>query len=155
MSFDKGSTRVSYDPDNAFAKILRGELPATKVCENAHALAFMDIMPQADGHVLVIPKAPAATIFELSEQHTLECIKMTRHVAIAVKVALEVEGLLIAQVNGAAAGQTVAHVHFHVIPRSSAAGLRPHGAAHEDPAKLRRLADRIIAALPAAATGAR
>jgi histidine triad (HIT) family protein len=126
---------MAYDPQNSFAKILRGELPCIRIDENADALAFMDIMPQADGHVLIVPKEPAETLFELTEEKASACIKMTRRVAIAVKAALGSEGILIAQVNGAAAGQTVPHVHFHVI--------------REDPAKLQRIADLIRASLKA------
>jgi histidine triad (HIT) family protein len=141
-------TSIAYDPANAFARILSGELPCIKVCEDATTVGFMDIMPQADGHVLVVPKEPAATIFDLSEDGIAACIKMTRRIAIAVKAALDAPGIMIVQLNGRAAGQTVPHVHFHVIPRSSDLQLRPHAVTPEDPAKLRRLADLIIAALP-------
>jgi histidine triad (HIT) family protein len=141
---------MAYDPDNTFAKILKGELPCIRICEDPHTLAFMDIMPQADGHVLIIPKEPACTIFDLSEQSAVACIKMTRRIAIAVKAALHTEGAVIMQVNGTGAGQTVPHVHFHVIPRNTNDALRAHGVTHEDPAKLERLADLIIAALKTA-----
>jgi histidine triad (HIT) family protein len=138
---------MSYDPENAFAKILKGELPSVKICENAHVLAFMDIMPQADGHVLVVPKEEAATIFDLSEESAIACIKMTRRIALAIKTALDPPGMMIVQVNGVAAGQTVPHVHFHVIPRDSNVALRAHGVTRENPATLKRLADRIVAGL--------
>jgi histidine triad (HIT) family protein len=139
---------MSYDTNNAFARILRGDMPCIKVSENEHTLAFMDIMPQADGHVLIIPKEAAATLFELSAESTLECMEMTRRIAIAVKAALQCNGMMIVQVNGAAAGQTVPHVHFHVIPREANTPLRAHAASNADPAKLKRLADLIVAALP-------
>jgi histidine triad (HIT) family protein len=138
---------MSYDTNNAFARILRGEMPCIKVSENEHTLAFMDIQPQADGHVLIIPKEAAATLFELSAESTLECMKMTRRVAIAVKAALKCKGMMIIQVNGAAAGQTVPHVHFHVIPREADIPLRAHAATNADPEKLKRQADLIVAAL--------
>jgi histidine triad (HIT) family protein len=138
---------VAYDRNNVFAKILRGELPSINVDENADVVAFMDIMPQADGHVLIVPKEPAATIFELSEEKSVACIKMTRRIALAVNAALACEGLMIAQVNGAAAGQTVPHVHFHVIPRSANSPLRAHGVSREEPAKLEHTASLIRAAL--------
>jgi histidine triad (HIT) family protein len=143
---------MTYDPGNAFARILSGELPCIKICEDPTTVAFMDIMPQADGHVLIVPKERAATIFDLSEDGIAACIKMTRRIAIAVKAALDAPGIMIVQLNGAAAGQTVPHVHFHVIPRSSDRQLRPHAATPEDPTKLQRLADRIIAALPVQVT---
>jgi histidine triad (HIT) family protein len=141
---------MAYDPENAFARILKGELPCIKVCESSHTIAFMDIMPQADGHVLIVPTEQASTIFELSEESAVACIKMTRRIAIAVKAALNAEGVVIMQVNGAGAGQTVPHVHFHVIPRNANVALRAHAVTHEDPAKLKRLADLIIGALPIA-----
>jgi histidine triad (HIT) family protein len=140
-------TLMPYDSNNAFARILKGELPCIRVCENLHTLAFMDTMPQADGHVLVIPKEPACTVFDLSEEGAVACIKMARKIAIAVKVALQVEGAAIMQLSGMSAGQTVPHVHFHIIPRNANVALRPHASMPEDPAKLKQLADRIISAL--------
>lgn len=139
---------MSYDSDNTFAKILMGKIPCIKVCENELVLAFMDIMPQSDGHVLVIPKEPAVMLWELSEASCVACVEMTRRLAIAVKVALDAPAVMIMQLNGEAAGQTVPHVHFHVIPRFSHIPLRPHAVGLEDPAKLRLFANRIIAALP-------
>jgi histidine triad (HIT) family protein len=138
---------MAYDPDNAFARILRGGLPCIKVCEDPHTIAFMDIMPQSDGHVLIVPKESASTIFDLSEEGAMACIRMTRKIAIAVKAALHAEGVMIMQLNGPGAGQTVPHVHFHVIPRSANIAFRAHGITPEDPAKLKRLADLIISAL--------
>jgi histidine triad (HIT) family protein len=139
---------MQYDWQNTFARIIRGELPRVPVCEDKHTLAFMDIMPQSDGHVLIIPKEPAAMIFELSEESAVACIKTTRRVAIAVKSALYTDQIVIAQVNGALAGQTVPHVHFHVIPRFEGVPLKEHARTLEDPAKLERLARLIIGALP-------
>lgn len=138
---------MPYDPHNAFAKILTGELPCVPVYEDEHTLAFMDIMPQADGHVLVIPKEPASMIFGLSEDAAVACIKTARRIAIAVKRAVGAEGIVIAQLNGEAAGQTVPHVHFHVIPRHHGTAQRPHAAIRADPVKLQQLADLIVAAL--------
>lgn len=139
---------MTYDPNNPFAKILKGDLPCIRVYEDERTLAFMDIMPQADGHVLVVPKEPAATIFDLSEEGAVACIKTVRRVALAVRAALETDQLLIAQVNGALAGQTVPHVHFHVIPRYAGAPLKEHAKTREDAAKLERIARRIMGALP-------
>jgi histidine triad (HIT) family protein len=138
---------MTYDPDNAFARILRGEATCIKVCEDSNTMAFMDIMPQSDGHVLIVPKESACTIFDLSEESAVACIKWTRRIAIAVKAALHAEGVVVMQVNGSGAGQTVPHVHFHVIPRESGVALKAHAVTREDPAKLRRVADLIIAAL--------
>lgn len=117
---------MSYDDNNPFARILRGDLPSIKIAETDATLAFMDVMPQSEGHVLVVPKEAAAEIFELSDEATVACIRMTQRVAIAVRAALQPDGVFIGQFNGAAAGQTVAHVHFHVIPRWEGLPLRMH-----------------------------
>jgi len=138
---------MAYDPDNIFARILRGEAPAIRVCEDADTLAFMDIMPQADGHVLIIPKEPAETLLDLSEEAARACIATTRRVAIAVRQALGQPGVYVAQMSGAAAGQTVPHCHFHVIPRGPDAAYRGHAAVKADPADLERTAARIRACL--------
>lgn len=103
---------MSYDDSNPFAKILRGELPCIKVAESDAALAFMDLMPQADGHMLVVPKEAAVEIFDLSDASTVACMRMAQKLAIAVRAALRPDGVFIGQFNGAAAGQTVPHVHF-------------------------------------------
>jgi histidine triad (HIT) family protein len=135
---------MSYDPENTFAGILRGDLPCIKVYEDKSTLAFMDIMPQADGHVLIIPKVLARTIFDLPEESAVACIKVTRRIAIAVRAAFNVQGMVILQVNGTDAGQTVPHVHFHVIPRRLDVPLRPHGVVCEDTEKLNRFAALIM-----------
>ena len=109
----------------------------------------MDIMPQADGHVLVIPKEAAAEIFELSEESAAACIRTTKRVAAAVKAAMGAPGIMIGQFNGSAAGQTVPHVHFHIVPREQAAALRPHAAVPADTGQLQQIAARIVAALHA------
>lgn len=139
---------MSYDPQNIFAKILRGEAPCIKLHEDEHTLAIMDVMPQADGHVLVLTKEPADEIFALSEAGAAACMRTARKAAIAVKAAMKAEGILVAQFNGRAAGQTVPHVHVHVVPRQNGEPLRPHAASPEDPAKLQALAKKIMAAWP-------
>lgn len=139
---------MSYDPQNIFAKILRGEAPCIKLHEDEHTLAIMDVMPQADGHVLVLTKEPADEIFALSEAGAAACMRTARKAAIAVKAAMKAEGILVAQFNGRAAGQTVPHVHVHVVPRQNGEPLRPHAASPEDPAKLQSLAKKIMAAWP-------
>lgn len=134
---------MNYDDSNPFARILRGELPCIKVAETGSALAFMDLMPQADGHLLVVPKEKAAQIFELSDASTVACMRMTQKLAIAVRAALRPDGVFIGQFNGSAAGQTVPHVHFHVIPRWQGQDLRMHARDVADAATLEALAKRI------------
>ncbi|RFU47375.1 HIT family protein [Paraburkholderia sp. DHOC27] len=135
---------MTYDDSNPFARILRGELPCIKVAETDTTLAFMDLMPQADGHVLVVPKESAAEIFELSDAAIVASIRMTQRIATAVRAALNPDGVFIGQFNGAAAGQTVPHVHFHVIPRWEGVALRLHAREIAAQATLENLARRII-----------
>ena len=120
---DDGETLMPYDPNNVFAKIIRGEAPCFKVYEDAHTIAFMDIMPQAEGHTLVIPKEHAELIFDLSPDGAAALIKATKKVAAAVRDVTNAPGIMLAQLNGVAAGQTVFHIHFHIIPRSAASTL--------------------------------
>jgi histidine triad (HIT) family protein len=134
---------VAYDPTNTFGKILRGELPRELLCEDEHAIAIMDAMPQSQGHCLIITREPAATIFEISPDGLAACIRMTQRVAIAVRRAFEAPGLLIAQTNGSAAGQSVPHLHIHVIPRQSGEVLRAHAAVPADRVQLHADARRI------------
>jgi len=138
---------MPYDPQNPFARILRDELPSIRVYEDDHTVAMMDIMPQAEGHLLILPKEPAAELFDLSEEAAAACIRTTRKVAIAVKAVLNPPGVLVAQFNGPAAGQTVPHVHFHVIPRRDGEALKIHAAERADLDALRALAERIKAEL--------
>ena len=138
---------MSYDPNNPFARILRGELPCIKLDENDQAIAIMDIMPQAEGHVLVIPKAPAAELYELPEAALLGAAQLAQKLARAVRAALQPDGLFVGQFNGAAAGQTVAHVHFHLIPRWSGVEMRLHARDMADAAQLQAVAERIRAQL--------
>jgi histidine triad (HIT) family protein len=130
-----------------FARILRGEIPAHKVHEDEHTLAFMDVMPQSDGHTLVIPKSAAENIFELDTDALAATILVTQRVARAVKRAFDAPGVMIAQLNGAGAGQTVFHIHFHVIPRYEGIDLRFHARGMADPQLLATHAARIRAAL--------
>ncbi|MBB5441955.1 MULTISPECIES: HIT family protein [Paraburkholderia] len=136
---------MSYNDSNPFAKILRGELPCIKVAENDQALAFMDLMPQADGHLLVVPKEAVAEIFDLSDAALVASTRMAQRLAIAVRAALRPDGVFIGQFNGAAAGQTVPHVHFHVIPRWEGQPLKLHAREVADPDTLEALAKRIRA----------
>jgi len=138
---------MTYDNSNPFARILRGELPCIKVAETHATLAFMDLMPQADGHVLVVPREAAAEIYELSDESTVACMRMTQQIAVAIRAALRPDGMFIGQFNGAAAGQTVAHVHFHVIPRWDGVPLRMHAREMAEQATLEVFAQRIRAQL--------
>ncbi len=142
-----GSAAMAYDTGNVFARILRGEIPAHKVHEDAHTLAFMDVMPQADGHVLVIPKAAAENIFEVPPDALAATILTTQRVARAVQRAFAAPGILIAQLNGSAAGQSVFHLHFHVVPRHAGLDLRFHARDMADPKILAEHAARVRAAL--------
>ncbi|HET7083324.1 MAG TPA: HIT family protein [Rhizomicrobium sp.] len=138
---------MAYDPSNIFAKILRGEIPSVKVYEDARTLAFMDVMPEADGHVLVVPKEPAENILDLSADGMTAMMATVQKVARAVDKALEPDGILLKQYNRAAAGQSVFHVHFHIVPRWEGAGLAPHGKVMVEAAKLEPIAAKIRSAL--------
>lgn len=138
---------MAYDTNNIFAKILRGEIPCIKLFEDEHTLAFMDIMPQAEGHALVIPKEAATTLFELSDAAAAACMATVRRIGNAQKKGLGAQGIVLMQLNGEAAGQTVPHFHIHVIPGSIADLRKPHAAVMADMAHLKSVADRIAAAL--------
>jgi len=138
---------MAYDSNNVFARILRGEIPAHKVCEDERTLAFMDVMPQADGHTLVIPKHPAENLFDLPADDLAATVRTTQRVARAVRKAFDAPGIMIAQLNGAAAGQSVFHIHFHVVPRHAGIDLRFHARDMADPARLAEHAERVRAAL--------
>ncbi len=137
---------MAYDDQNIFAKILRGEIPAIKVYEDDQVLAFMDIMPQADGHTLVIPKAPAVTLLDLPAEAAAYTIQIVQKVAQAMQLGLDAKGIVLMQLTGAAAGQTVPHVHFHLIP-TSVHQLGKHAAVMGDQDKIKALAEKIKAAL--------
>lgn len=134
---------MSYDTNNVFAKILRGEVPCFKLFEDAHTLAFMDIMPQVDGHALVIPKEAATTLFELSDEAAAAVMRTVRRVGLAQREALGAQGVVLMQLNGEAAGQTVPHFHMHVIPGSIADLRQPHAAVMGKMEHIQALADRI------------
>lgn len=137
----------AYDPDNIFAKMLRGEIPCVKVFEDDVALAFMDIFPQAEGHTLVIPKdVEARNLLEMPADRLGPYMERVQSVAQAVERALSPDGLVVTQFNGKPAGQTVFHLHFHIIPRREGEQLGRH--ASGDPADtetLQALADKIAA----------
>lgn len=137
----------TYDPDNIFAKILRGELPCVKVYEDEFVLSFMDIFPQAPGHVLVVPKEAARNALEMSDESLAAAIVRVKKIGNAVKAALAPDGIMIAQLNGAPAGQTVFHVHFHIIPRSDGAQLAMHAGGKADMDEITAQAKKIASFL--------
>jgi histidine triad (HIT) family protein len=138
----------AYDNDNLFAKILRGEIPCVKVFEDDIALAFMDVFPQSPGHTLVIPKVAARNFLDLPTEKVGPYLERVQRVARAVREGLEPDGVLLTQFNGAAAGQSIFHVHFHIVPRWEDKALTPHGAGgRADATELQALAARISAAL--------
>ncbi len=137
----------AYDNDNIFAKILRGELPAHKVYEDDDTFAFLDIMPRADGHTLVIPKRPARNILDADPALLAPVMATTQKIARAIMAAFAAPGILVQQFNEADAGQVVFHLHFHVIPRFGDQKLRPHTGQMADQAVLAENAEKIRAAL--------
>lgn len=138
---------MTYDPNNIFAKILRGEIPSHKIYEDEHTLAFMDVMPQVDGHCLVIPKVGSRGLLD-AELSTLTPLMATvQKVARAAKAAFNADGVQIRQYNEPAAGQTVFHLHFHILPMNEGQILRPHSGKMADHAVLAKQAEMIRAAL--------
>ena len=137
----------TYDPDNIFAKIVRGQMPATKVYEDDETLAFMDVFPQARGHVLVIHKhATARNLMDIEAEPLRTLILTVQKVTRAMRAALQPDGIMVSQFNGAASGQTVYHLHFHIIPRTEGVPLGRHaGGAMADPKELAELAGAIAA----------
>jgi histidine triad (HIT) family protein len=139
----------AYDPSNIFAKILRGELPSHKIYEDDKALAFLDIMPRAPGHALVLPKAPARNILDVAPDDLAHVIKVAQRIA---KVSVEVfgaDGVTVQQFNEGAGGQVVFHLHVHVIPRKEGIALKPPASEKEDPEVLKQQAAKLAAALGA------
>lgn len=141
---------MSYDRNNVFAKILRGELPAEKLYEDAETLAIMDIMPRTDGHVLVIPKSPARNILDASPAQMSACMATVQKLSKAVMAAFDAPGVTLQQFNEPAGGQVVFHLHFHVLPRHVGVALKPHTGQMEKPEVLKANADKIRAALSGA-----
>ena len=137
----------AYDSNNIFAKILRGEIPSHRVYEDDHCVAFMDVMPQAAGHTLVVPKAGSRNLLDADPQVLARVIPVVQKVAVAAKEAFAADGVTVMQFNEPAAGQTVFHLHFHVIPRVEGLPLRPHSGTMEDPAVLSANAEKLRKAL--------
>ena len=140
----------SYDQNNVFAKILRGELPAYKVYEDAKAFAFLDIMPRAPGHTLVIPKASARNILDIDPDDLAHLIKTTQTIARGAVAAFAADGITIQQFNEPAGGQVVFHLHVHVIPRKIGMALKPPASFKEEASALAQHAQMLAAALKGA-----
>ena len=133
-----------YDPDNIFARIVRGEIPSARIYEDAATLAFMDAFPQARGHCLVVPKTShARNLLDAEPQVLNEVIATTQKVARAVRAALRPDGITVSQFNGAPAGQTIFHLHFHILPRWEGVPPGAHGRGQADFAELAEMAKAI------------
>jgi histidine triad (HIT) family protein len=138
---------ATYDPNNIFAKILRGELPAHKVFEDDKVFAFLDIMPRAPGHTLIVPKTPARTIVDIAADDLTAVMKVTQNIARAAMTVFAADGITIQQFNEPAGGQVVFHLHVHMIPRKNGVALKPPLSFKEDPAVLSDHALRLAGAL--------
>ena len=136
-----------YDVENIFAKILRGEIPSHRIYEDDTTYAFLDVMPRSDGHTLVIPKAQATGLLDASVEVVANCMATIQKLAPKIVEAMGADGFLIQQFNGEAAGQTVFHLHFHIVPRKLGVSLRPHAGEMADPETLAAHAHRIRASL--------
>jgi histidine triad (HIT) family protein len=134
---------MAYDENNVFAKVLRGEIPCHKIYEDGDTLAFLDIMPRTEGHALVITKEKARDLFDVSPKALAKLMAVVQKLAPQIKDAMGADGVLIQQFNGAAAGQTVFHLHMHIIPRKEGEALKPHAGKMEDQAKLAATAEKI------------
>jgi histidine triad (HIT) family protein len=138
---------ASYDPNNVFAKILRGELPCYKVYDDDKALAFLDIMPRAPGHTLVLPKAPARNLLDITPEDLAHVMLVVQKIAKASMQVFGAQGITIQQFNEAAGGQVVFHLHVHVIPRQGGLALKPPATNKEKPEILAAHAAKLVAAL--------
>ncbi len=138
---------ATYDTNNIFAKILRGEIPSARVYEDDKVVAFMDVMPQGTGHTLVVPKAPSRNLLDADAAALAAVITTVQKVARAVKAAFAADGVTVMQFNEGAAGQSVYHLHFHVIPRFEGTPLKPHSGKMEDRAVIEANAAKVRKAL--------
>lgn len=140
-------TSPAYDSNNIFAKILKGEIPSVRVYEDEHTVAFMDVMPQSPGHTLVVPKSASRNLLDADPAALPHLIATVQKIAVAVQEAFDADGVYVAQFNEPAAGQTVFHLHFHIIPRHEGVALKPHSGKMEDGAILAENARKIVEAL--------
>jgi histidine triad (HIT) family protein len=134
---------AAYDPDNIFAKILKGEIPCHKIYEDEDTLAFLDIMPRTEGHALVITKEKAADLYGISPEGLGKLMAVVQTLAPKIKHAVDADGVLIQQFNGAAAGQTVFHLHIHIVPIKEGVPVKPHAGDMADPDDLAATAEKI------------
>jgi histidine triad (HIT) family protein len=137
----------AYDPNNIFAKILRGEFPCHKVYEDDKAIAFLDIMPRAPGHTLVLPKAPARNLLDIAPSDLAHVMQVAQKIAQAQMKVFNADGITLQQFNESAGGQVVFHLHVHVIPRHEGAAMKPPASIKEEPAVLSDQALKLAAAL--------
>ena len=137
----------AYDPQNPFAKILRGEFPCYKVFEDDHVLAFLDIMPRCPGHTLVIPKAPARNILDILPEDFAHVARAAQKIAVAAMKTFKADGITVQQFNEHAGGQVVFHLHMHVLPRQEGVALLPAASRKEDAKVLEENAAKLAAAL--------
>ncbi|MEM6615945.1 MAG: HIT family protein [Pseudomonadota bacterium] len=137
----------AYDPENIFSKIIAGDIPSHKVYEDDDTFVFMDIMPRADGHMLVIPKTGARNILDIAPETLTKVILVTQKMAKAAMTALDADGITLSQFSEPAGGQEVYHLHFHVIPRKQGVTMKPPASFQEDHGKLAEIAEKIRAAL--------
>ena len=139
----------AYDPNNIFAKILRGELPCHKIYEDERAFVFLDIMPRAPGHTLILPKAPARNVLDVPPDDLAHVMKVAQKLAQAAMTAFDADGITIQQFNESAGGQVVFHLHVHVIPRKEGVAMKPPASEKEKPEVLAEHAKKLSAALAA------
>ena len=147
MKNNREGKTMGYDPNNIFAKILRGEMPCHKIYEDQETFAFLDIMPRAKGHTLVLPKKPAVNMLDVDPDSLCAVIRTVRLLTPIIKSAMGADGVVIQQYNEAAAGQTVFHLHFHIIPRYQGVPLKHHGTTPQQDEILAQNATAIRAAL--------
>lgn len=138
-----------YDPNNIFAKIIAGQFPCERLYDDQDVIAFMDIMPQADGHCLVVPKAPSRNLLDAEPATFAALFRHVQRIANAAKTAMQADGITIMQFNEPAAGQTVFHLHVHILPRHDGIALKPHTGQMGDMAAIKANADKIRTALAA------
>jgi len=142
------SLTTSYDPQNIFAQIIRGDAPCYRLYEDDDVLAFLDLFPQSFGHALVIPKrAAACNILDVDTEALCKVMAVVQKLTRAIVAELEPDGVQIAQFNGAPAGQTVFHIHVHIVPRYAGEGLGIHAAGKAEPAELEKLQARLVEAI--------
>ncbi len=143
MTTRVGHAAMAYDPSNIFAKVLKGEMPCQKLYEDDDTLVFLDIMPRSEGHALVVTKTQARDLFDISPEALAKVMGVVKKLAPKIRDAVGAQGVLIQQFNGAAAGQTVFHLHVHIVPVKEGVPLKPHTAQMADQAELAATAEKI------------